>query len=406
MRKHALLGILGLVCVLLSGHDLLAFTFEAHPGLYTSYEYTDNYRGTVQNEQGDSIYYIGPSLGLTCTSPSTNFDLTGRYTKGFHYRFSEDDSPDINLITHASFTAPRQETRFSYEFDQTLTRESLNEPFGEVKRNIGSIGYTDALTQNTSISAGGNILTEKWNSAAVGAQDLLNSGGNVGITHQLNPLDTISFTARRDYYCYEINQDVIETKGTMDIKHVLSPVFSLGLGTVYNHDDRGHDPSDDRYDANLTGQYKMNQSTMMSVTGGYSWLIMERQDRQASYITSVSLDKSLKEDQFHLSIAKGYTTEFTTNFYGTYDTKSASLSWVKQWAHTWSSSTGITISEQKPTKGTAGEDETDSNANILLTWKPIEYFTGDLKYEHLQTKYRTSGTVQENRYTMAIEVRY
>jgi hypothetical protein len=406
VRKHAILGIFVLVCVLLSGYNLLAFTFEAHPGLYTSYEYTDNYQGVVQNEQSESIYYVGPSLGLTCTSPSTNFDLTGRYTKSFHQKFSENDSPEIHLITHASFAAPRQQTRFSYEFARTLIRESLNEPFGEVRRNIGSIGYTVALTQNTSISAGGNILTEKWSNAATGAQDLVNSGGNVGITHQLNPLDSISFTARRDYYSYEISQNIIETQSTLDIRHVLSPVFSLGLNTAYNHDDRGHDPSDDRYDVNMIGQYTMNQSTMMSVTGGYSWFVMEQQDRQVSYIARVSLDKNLKEDRFHLSVAKEYTTEFTTNLYGTYDTKTASLSWVRQWGQTWSSSTGMSISKRIPSMGTSGEDETDSNANISLTWKPIEYFTGDLKYEHLQTEYRTLGTARENRYTITVEVRY
>jgi hypothetical protein len=406
VRKHAIRGILCLAIILLPGFDLMAFTFEAHPGLYTSYEYTDNYQGAVQNGQSEGIYYVGPSLGLTCTSPSTNFDLTGRYTKSFHQRFPEDDSPDIHLITHASIAAPRQETRFSYEFARTLTRESLNEPLGEVRRNTGGIGYTVALTQNTSINAGGNIQTEKWSTTAPTGEDLVNSGGNVGITHQLNPLDTISFTARRDYYRYEISQNVIGTQSTLDIRHVLSPIFTLGLGTAYNHDDRGHDPNDDRYDVTLMGQYTMNQSTMMSVTGGYSWLIMEQQDHQASYIARVSLDKNLKEDRFHLSIAKEYTAEFSTNRYGTYDTKTASFSWVRQWVQTWSSSTGLSISKRIPSMGTSGEDETDSNANISLTWRPIEYFTGDLIYEHLQTKYRTSGTARENRYKMTVEVRY
>jgi hypothetical protein len=406
VRKHAILGIFGLAAILVPGLNLMAFTFEAHPGLYTSYEYTDNYRGSVQNEQGESIYYVGPSLGLTCTSPSTNFDLTGRYTKSFHQRFPEDDSPDIHLITHASIAAPQQETRFSYEFARTLIRESLDEPLGEVKRNTGSIGYTAKLTQNTSFNAGGNFQTEKWSTTSATGEDLVNSGGNVGITHQLNPLDTISFTARRDYYRYEISQNVIGTQGTLDTRHLLSPVFSLDLGTVYNHDDRGHDPSDDRYDVTLMGQYTINQSTMMRVTGGYSWLIMEQQDRQAAYIARVSLDKSLKEDQFHLNITKEYTAEFSTNHYGTYDTKAASFSWIRQWAQTWSSSTGLTILRRIPSLGTSGEDETDSNANISLSWRPIEYFTGSLMYEHLHTKFKTSGTARENRYTMTAEVRY
>jgi len=406
VRKHTILGILCLATIFLPGPDLMAFTFEAHPGLYTSYRYTDNYRGAVENEQRESIYYVGPSLGLTFTSPSTNFDLTGRYTKSFHQNFPEDDSPDVHLTTHASFTAPRQETRVSYEFVRTLTRDSLDEPFGEVRRNIGDIGYTAALTQNTSINAGGNIETEKWSTSSATAEDLVSSGGNVGVTHQLNPLDTISLTARRDYFSYEISQNVIGTQCGLDFRHVFSPVFSLSLGTSYNHDDRGDDPNGDRYDASLTGQYTMSPTTIISATGGYSWLIIEQQDRQASYIARVSVDKRLKEDRFLLSIAKEYSTEFTTNRYGTYDTKTASLSWVRQWLPTWSSSTRLSITKRIASMGTAGEDEMDSNANISLTWNPIEYFTGELIYEHLQTKYWISGTARENRYTMKAEVRY
>ncbi len=97
MRKYAIRSILCLAIILLSVFDLLAFTFEAHPGLYTSYEYSDNYQGVSQDEQSESTYLVGPSLNVRCLSPSATFDFTGRYTKSFHQRFPEDDSPDINL---------------------------------------------------------------------------------------------------------------------------------------------------------------------------------------------------------------------------------------------------------------------------------------------------------------------
>ena len=44
-------------------------------------------------------------------------------------------------------------------------------------------------------------------------EDLVNRGGNIGITHQLNPLDTITITGHQNYYFYEISQDVVETQG-------------------------------------------------------------------------------------------------------------------------------------------------------------------------------------------------
>lgn len=406
MRKRTVLGILCLASVLLPGVHVSAFTFEAHPGLSASYEYTDNYQGGIHNALSESIYYIGPSLALTCTSPSTNFDLTGRYSKSFHQRFPEDDSPDINLTTNASYTGPIQTARLSYEFARTLTRESLAEPFGEVIRNIASIAYSAELTRTTRMNAGGNFRTDKWSTEATTGEDLTNTGGNVGITHQISRTDTVSMSARRAYYRYEISPDVTGTQGSLDVRHVFTPLFSLGLGAVYNHDDRENDQNEDRYDATLTGQYNISRSATMNATGGYSWLIMEHQDRQAAYIARCTFDETLQDDRFHLSIAKEYTAEFTSNLYGTYDTRIASLSWERQWFQGWSSSMALAVSKRKVASGTPGQDQTDSNAHAALTWMPVEYFTGSIHYERHQIDYEISGTARENRYRMMIEVRY
>jgi hypothetical protein len=406
VRKHAIPGILCLVIILLSGFDLLAFTFEAHPGLYTSYEYSDNYQGVSQDDQSESTYLVGPSLSLRCLSPSATFDLTGRYTKSFHQRFPEDDSPDISLISNASLTAPLQEARLSYEFERTLTRESLTDPLGEVYRHIGSIEYTAELSQNTRMNAGGNILSEDWSSDASTGEDLVNAGGNIGITHQLNPVDTIAITARRDYYFYEISEDVTETHGEMDIRHAFSPAFNLSLNTLYNHAENGHDPNEDRYGVSLTAQYAIDQSLTMSATGGYNWFIAENEDPQGENILGLSLDKTLQDDSFHFSIGKEYTSDFTANRYGTYDTRTAELSWIRRWIQAWSSSLGFNISKRRPVSGTVGEFEIDSNAHVSVTWIPIEYFTGNVIYEHLQTNYESSDTVRENRYRLVMEARY
>ena len=160
MRKLSILGILGLASVLSPGLDLMAYTFEAHPGLYTSYEYTDNYLGAVRDAKSDSIYYVGPSLELLCASPDVNIDLTGHYAKNFHQRFSEDDSPEIHLASHASYsTMPRQTIQMAYGYAQTWTREFLSEPFGEHTEHTRDPSmYNYALTQNTSMNAGYNIV--------------------------------------------------------------------------------------------------------------------------------------------------------------------------------------------------------------------------------------------------------
>ena len=411
MKKLSILGILGMASVLSPGLDLMAYTFEAHPGLYTSYEYTDNYLGAVRDAKSDSIYYVGPSLGLTCTSPSVNLDFTGSYAKNFHERFSEDDSPEIHLTSHASYTTPLQGAQLSYEFSRTLTREFLSEPFGEVRHHNGTFLYNYELSQSTNMNAGYTYLREAWSVSpgevtALNHEDETTTGGNVGITHKLNPRDTISLSAQQTYYRYEISQDVTSTNGSVHLSHAVSPMFSLGFDTAYNHDDRGHDPSDDRYDARISGQYAFNQTTTMTIGGGYSWLIIEQQDRQSAYNALLSLVKTQNNDRFNLSLAKEYSADFTTNRYGTFDTKSASLAWQRQWWKEWSSNTGISIIKRKPTNGTLGENETDYTTSFTLAWKPIEYFTTDLTYEHLQTKFETSGTARENRYKLEAGVRY
>jgi hypothetical protein len=408
VRKLTVLGILLMASILLSENHVFAVSFEAHPGIYTAYEYTDNYQGAVDNEQSDNIYYIGPSLELSCISPTTRLDLTGRYTKSFHQRFSEDDSPDIYLMSNASYTATRQTASLSYEFERTLSRESLDEPFGEVIRNIGSIDYSAELTQSTRMNAGGYFLTENWSTTATTGEDLVDTRGNVGITHQMSQLDTISLSALREYYRYEFSPDVTSTESELSIAHAFSPGFRLRPGALYRHDYNDRNSKEDRYDATLTGEYTIDQTTNVSITGGYSWVIMdlEQQNRESDYIARIALDKNLQNDQFHLSITKEYEAEFTSSQYGTYDTRTASLSWLRQWVQAWSSSADLNVSKRIPVTGISGETETVSSAHVGLTWRPIEYFTGSIHYDHLRTKYEISGLALENRYRLVMEARY
>jgi hypothetical protein len=422
VKKLSILGILGMASVLSPGLDLMAYTFEAHPGLYTSYEYTDNYLGAVRDAKSDSIYYVGPSLELLCASPDANIDLTGHYTKSFHQRFSEYDYPEVDLASHASFTMPGQTIQMAYGYAQTETREFLTEPLGEEKSNTGSIGYTDALTQNTSMNAGCNIVTETWSvpheKATTSAnQDETTIGGNVGIIHQLTPRDTISLTARQDRYNYQISPDVVGTNCGLHVSHSISPSFSLNSDIVYNNykretpgniDNQGGLPGDeDRYDAKLSGQYAIDRSTTVIVGGGYSWLSMVGHDHTA-YSANASLEKVVDKNRFSLQVSKQLSAEFAMdqNLYGNYNSTTASLLWERHWLEKLSTKMSMSLDNERPIGSTQGENETISGANLTLTWAPIKYLTANLMYDHLQTKYETSGTARENRYRTMVEVRY
>jgi len=105
-------------------------------------------------------------------------------------------------------------------------------------------------------------------------------------------------------------------------------------------------------------------------------------------------------------VSRGYSTEFTSNLYGIYETREASLTWKRKLLEALSSTAELTYLRTIPTKIIMGEDERDTVERISLGWNPIEYLYADLSYLHLQHRYEISGTARENRYRLSVEVRY
>jgi hypothetical protein len=144
----------------------------------------------------------------------------------------------------------------------------------------------------------------------------------------------------------------------------------------------------------------------MNASGGYSWLVMENQDRQNIYSMNASIEHVGENDKVAMTVLKNYTAQFTTNLYGIYDTRSASLTWERKLLTALSGTADLTYQRTIPTKGTIDQEQTDSGGRVSLAWNPINYLNADLSYQHLMHKYEISGTVRENRYRMSIEVRY
>ncbi len=415
MRKSAFLCILVLTLAAVPGRSFAAFTFEVHPGIYNEYEYTDNYRGDVRDAQSESIYYVGPSLAFTGTSETVIIDLTGRYTKSFHNRFPEDDSPEVVLSTQISHTIPRLATSVAYDFSRSLTRDTLSEPFGENRTHTGSIDTTWEMTQTTSLDAGYGITVEDWFGEATD-EDVTTHNGALGMTHRLSPRSTFTLATEQSRYDYETSQDVIESNGSLRFEQAVLQALNMGFVFSYNHGDRGDLSDEDRYDARLTGSYAFPRSTTLDLEAGNSWLVMEDQDRESMFVGRASLEKAMENDRFSVSISKEYTSEYTTDRYGTYDTASGTLGWEKDLLRGWTSALHYSIDRRRPTRETLGEEETDATGSLALSWNPveqlalnwnpIEYLMLSVNYEHLRTKYEISGTARENRYRVMAEVRF
>jgi hypothetical protein len=135
-------------------------------------------------------------------------------------------------------------------------------------------------------------------------------------------------------------------------------------------------------------------------------LVMENQDRQRIYFMNASIEHVVEKDRIALTVSKSYTAQFTADLYGIYDTRSASLTWERKLLTALSSKAGLTYEKTIPTKGTIGEEQTDTVERASLVWNPINYLNADLSYQHLQHRLEITGTARENRYRMSVEVRY
>ena len=404
MRKSTIFAIFTLAVILfMPGQSLAAFTFQAHPGVHAAYEYTDNYLGTVSGEQSESTYEVGPSLDLICASPVATFDLTGYLARSLHKRFTEDDSTEASIASKFALSQVRQNLGLTYEYLQTRWRGSLGEPPGVLKRNTGAGDYTWQMTQQATLSLGYGIIDDNWQAPH---EDEISQDGSIQLSYLLSPRNTINLDFKYDYYDYQISQDVRVLNTNLAWWYAVTSRLSLGLNSRYTKEERGDLPNEDIYDLSASGNYSFTQFTSMSASGGYSWLVMENQDRQGIYFMNASVEHVFEKDTITMALSKGYTAQFTTNLYGTYDTKTASLTWEKRLLAGLSSSAELTYQRTIPAKGTTGEEQTDTGARASLVWNPIEYLKTDLSYQHLQHKFETTGTSRENRYRMSAEVRY
>ncbi len=143
---------------------------------------------------------------------------------------------------------------------------------------------------------------------------------------------------------------------------------------------------------------------------------MYDRDRASAFVGRASLEKELEHDRFSARLAREYTSDFTTDRYGTYETTSGSLAWEKDFLKGWTYTLSYSMEKRKPTGDTGEEEETDTAGSVSIGWNPVEQFALNwrpledlfvtMSYEHLMTEYEISGTARENRYRVMTEVRF
>jgi hypothetical protein len=401
MKKHTTTGFLILSAALVLYGNASAISFKAYPGLYTSYEYTDNYFGIAKGEQSESTYEVGPLLEIRGVAPAFECDLFARLSRSLHNRFDRDDATEADVTTHATLSQVHQRYGLAYEYLQTSRRATLAEPVGLLKSHIGSATFTSEMTPRATLSLGYDI-TKDYREAP--DEDQTSQAGNVLLSYQLTQRNTMDMTYRYDFYAYERSPDADVSTAGLAWWYTATPRLRVGLSSGYMHEKRDELTTENRYDLSANGTYSITEHTNFSISGGQSWLVMEHQDRENTYTMSASLGYAFDRDRVSISVSKGYTAEFTSTLYGVYDTRSASLTLEKALLAKLTGTAALTYAKTIPTRGTLGEEETDTVARASLAWDPIRYATVSAVYERLQHDYEISDTEKENRYRMIVEV--
>lgn len=143
MRIYVFTPLLGALFVSMAlSTPVHAVSCEFHGGLYSSWEYTDNYLGTAHNEQSETIYEIGPSADIICRAYPFALSLSGHVARSFHNRFEDDDETEVDLISALTASSRRDSLELGYAFVQTSRSDFFSDVSGETRIHTGTLSLS------------------------------------------------------------------------------------------------------------------------------------------------------------------------------------------------------------------------------------------------------------------------
>lgn len=408
MRRYSVSAVLGAVFFMMVFCAVShAASVEFHGGLYTSYEYTDNYLGTAHDEEGESIYEIGPSASILSQTSTMSLDLSGHAARSFHQKFDDDNFNEILLSSRLNSSSRTGEVDLTYAFSQTSRRSTLTDLRGNSKLHTGALNYSRLLTPATTLGLG---YTYSQESNPSPDDDIVSHGVSGTLAHQLSQIHTVRGALGYNTHDYEIRDDAWEARSSLGFDTQVTSRSSIGIDAEYEHQEREELPGGDIYNAFLSWGYTLMPDTTTRLSAGYSWLSMEEQEREGNFAARGEITKRTEDDTFSVRISREYTSEFTEDRSGAYDARSIYASWERTLLRDLRLLSNITYEERKPVSGdeltfTVGEEKTFSGI-LSLNWTPLEYLSVRPSYEHMERRREIIDTVRENRYRIIAEVRY
>jgi hypothetical protein len=397
----------------------LADPVEFHGGVFTSYEYTDNYLGTSRDEESENIYEAGPSLSLLWDRQTTQLELSGHAARSIHRKFDDDDSTDVFLDSVFTATTTRDSLNISYGFSKTNRREALSEVSGDARRQRAALAYTRALTRDVTLGLDYGYSTENYRYPN---DDIVSHSITGTVADRVLEHTTVRLNGGYDlHYYYNGDQyDTWNVRSGLGVDQQVTDRTTISLDGSRNHQGRLHLPDADITSAYLTWAYVLTSNMDLSLSGGYNWLSMEDLDNERTHLARGEITYHTQYDTLALRASREYEAEFTEDRYGIYDTRSVELSWRRDMLRELFLMTTVSYDQRKPVSDVDAysriEDEKDFAGSISLNWTLFEHLIITPSYRRLhrvveETDITIPGhtvteTERENRYMIRVEVRY
>ena len=375
---------------------------EVHLGAYGSMEYSDNYNGTAHDSRSDVTYEAGPSVKISSVSRTLDYGVSGHITRSYHRHNDQDDTTEALLSGHASIA---ELLEASIEYTKTREREYLDQAPGFYRRHTASITLHRDISPETNISTGYTRYHEN-----APDEDTTDNAVSLRVNHTLTPYTTETFAAGYDVYSYEIRNDVSIFTFEIDLRTNLTQKNTIGPTLEYAHHARERLNDEDVYTLLFYWIYAIRPGTTLTTALGRSWLDLENESNHTETDAIITLSQGLPRDTLSFGLSKSYTIEYSeSNRYGTYRTKSATLSWEHRFSRNLSTRVSGEVLKRKPTEVIVSVfegREKDITSDGSIIWHFNRYVTMNATYEHLEHHYQFLDTVRENRYRFSVEVLY
>lgn len=365
-------------------HQASGAEWEVHPGIFASYERTDNYFGSAHNTQDETSWVLGPSLSLSARSAGLSWDLSGYFAHSRHEEFDDDDSNESRLETTLDATGEYGAVSGEYLLVHTQQRETLDDPQGTTRTQTGGLSWYNQVAPAWEMS-----LSSRWDREdnPRPEEDIIAYGMDAGVESRFSVRHTARMVLGYDSYDYDESADSEEQRLEMDWRVAHSPRLRWGPEAYYVRADREGLPDVTTLRISLGGSWELSPLWTSEGAIGVSYMEEDSDSRQDESYVRVLVEYSGVRDQVELSARREHESEYSTDRNGFYRITEGAVTWHRQWNIDVVSDARLGRTRRVPSAALLDDDEDEWSWGVSLSWQMIDTVILSLSYDRVDTEY-------------------